>query len=234
MATQSFADWERQLAIDSVAGGVLGTPTSGPGAISKDVAGSPLYAQSITDLIAKMQGSNSSLQGFFDRGLTPDQVLFGQTGAAPGQHIDPTGDGTNMVTDRPSNDVSMPFYNTGPLKDPSAMFYDPAQGVISPESNIKEGTFDKVSQFGINYILPILLSMGMGGAISAVGGEGGIFGASNLISGVGRAGQTIGNLTGGTDAPGGGTALGTAMPSSASTNPLLAILALLSRFGKKG
>jgi hypothetical protein len=228
----SFADWERQLAEGSIAGGVLGTPTSGPGAISMDVASSPLYAQSVMDLLTKMQGSNTQLQGFYSKGLTPQQVLFGQTGTAPGQHLDPTGDGTNMITDRPSNDVSMPFYNTGPLKDPSAMFYDPAQGVISPEANIKEGTFDKVSQFGINYILPILLSMGMGGAIAAVGGAGGMFGASNLIGGVPRAGQTVGNLTGGTDAPGGGAAPSTASPNSMGNNPLLAILALLSRFGK--
>jgi hypothetical protein len=232
---QSFADWEKQLAEGSIAGGALGTPTSGAGAISAETASSPLYAKSVMDLLSKMQGSNDVLQGFYNKGLTPQQVLFGQTGTAAGTHA---GGGTDefgnpvMVTDRPSNDVSMPFYEQSKLKNQKAMFYDPTQGVISPEANIKEsgglwGFADKYLPMAIM----TALTLGGGAAIGAVGGAGGLFGGSNLLGSVPKGASFLDQLGGG--GTGGSPATG-AKPNAASTMPLLAILALLSRFGKKG
>lgn len=168
----SFDDWKNQLAIDSITGGVLGTPTSGDGAISADVAGSDLYAKARQDLLDKM-GGDGYLQGLYDKGVTPQQVLYGQAGQPTDQPMQapPTG---------------AALYNPGLYKDPNATAYDPRYGIVNT-SGPKGSLIDTVGDMIPSAIMAgagmVTMNPGILGSAFAGGGLSGLAGSAFSIGG---------------------------------------------------
>jgi hypothetical protein len=164
---QSFADWENQLVDASVEGGVLGN-TFTPEEWSQ-LKGHGLYANTQSQLLSKL-GGDTYLQGLFAKGLTPEQILYGDTGKAysgpalgtAGYTGDPMGGGPNSF--------GTALYNPGVYNDPNKTAYTPQYGVIN-YSGTHEDALDKLGDVA-PYIIAAMMSMGIGGAIGAVGGAG--------------------------------------------------------------
>ena len=207
---QSFADWENQVAIDSITGGILGSG-AGAGAISAETAASPLYANTRQQLLDKM-GGNTALQAMFAKGLTPEQVLYGSTG----------------TTQQNPMEAPSPFgsaiYNSGLFKNPNQTAYDPRYGYINT-SGPKGSLIDMVGSM-IPYLImaaggAATLNPGILGAQFAGGGLGPVL--SSLFKTGGNALIGSGNSPGST---GGGAPATRAQPTM---NPglLLPLLTLL-------
>src|SRR6266567_555178 len=144
---QSFDDWKNQIAINSITGGVLGTPTSGDSAISADVAGSDLYSKSRQDLVGKM-GSDIALQQMYQQGVTPEQMLSGSTpGATP-----------NLSSETPQTDA---LYRPRLFNDPTKETYNPEHGITNTSGFAKTNDFADAIQAG--GVIPMLGMAMMGG-----------------------------------------------------------------------
>src|SRR6266704_3595748 len=142
--TQSFTDWQNQLAAASIAGGVLGGDQTNPDSrISMDTALGSSYDSTRNQLIDKM-GGDDYLKTFYDQGLSPQQILYGNTGQAKPTAPTVTGSedsGFNTVSAQ-NPQVQNIMYNGDLWNDPNAVKYDPNQGVVNTSGN-KEGMWDK-------------------------------------------------------------------------------------------
>jgi hypothetical protein len=202
----SFSDWQRQIASDYLGGGYV---TGGP--VDVTTAGAQT---SIDQLVSKMNNQAPALQKMYAQGLTPEQVLWGQSGKAPTpatQWITTADGGAMIQAPDPGNDPTVAnnawLFNPNKLNDPNMLAYDPSRGAFSPQWNTKQGGWDKYGSL-IPIIIASLMTMGGGAAIGAVGGAAGGFGAGGLGSGGTSAfnalTRTLFNADGTSGAAGGG------------------------------
>ena len=211
----SFSDWQRQIASDYLGGGYV---TGGP--VDVTTKGS----QSVIDqLVGKMNNQDPALQRLYAQGVTPEQVLFGQSGqqATPTTQWTSGGDSGAMV--QAPNPVTDPtvannawLFNPNKLNDPNMLAYDPNRGAFSPQWNLKQGGWDKFGAV-LPYLIATLMTAGGAGAIGAVGGAGaGLGGGQSFFNAITK---TLFNS--------GGNA-----PTSSGANLLPALLAFLFKGGR--
>ncbi len=225
---QSFADWQQQLAIQSIMGGILGQP------MSQEAASSPQYSNTVNQLVGKM-GDQSSLSSAFKQGLTPQQILYGNSGTptfaastAQGGTTGGEGGASSGGAPTPAMTLSAPFYNSNLYNDPSKVGYDPNRGLTN-YSGEKQSTFNKIGDY-MPLAIMAAMSMGMGGAIGAVGGAGaglgtGFGGGQSIFNAITK---TLFNADSGGLPSSGGSASGA---SSGDTQALLPIILALLKGG---
>ncbi len=203
-AQPSFDDWKSQLVDTSVEGGVLGN-TFTPEAWDQ-LKGHGLY----TDTTAQL--TDDYLQQMYGQGLTPQQVLYGQTGKPYSGAPIGTAGYTGNPNEAPSS-FGTALYNPSVYNKGSQVSYDPRYGAINT-SGTKEDMLDKVGDFtpavlgalGAAVTLnPAMLGADFAGGLGSVGSW--LFkGAEGLMQGnkldpLSLAGSALGSFGGALNLP---------------------------------
>ncbi len=240
---QSFSDWQNSLVDASVAGGVLGQDIT-PDAWNQ-LKGHGLYTDTQSQLLDKL-GGDTYLQGMYNQGLTPQQVLYGQSGKAySGAPI-----GTAAYTGNPNPSPSSfgtALYNPSVYNDPNKVQYDPRYGAINA-SGTKEDMLDKIGDMtpavlgaimSMVTLNPEMLGADFVGGLGSVGS--GLFkGAEGLMQGnkpdpLSLAGSALGSFGGALGIPDNLQAfIGPALRAATGggLNPIQLALALAKSGGK--